>query len=47
MSDVELIQVDSVTVVSRPKPPADPVPAQAEPIPQAEPATHKPSKKKA
>lgn len=45
MSDVELIRVDSVTVVSRPKPPADPVPVQAEPIPQAEPAP-KPDKKK-
>lgn len=47
MSDIELIRVDSVTVVSRPKPPADPVPVQAEPIPQAEPApAPKPAKKK-
>lgn len=40
MSDVELIQVDSVTVVSRPKAPApaEPAPAHAEPIPHAEPA---------
>lgn len=46
MSDVELIRVDSVTVVSRPKPPADPVPVPAEPIPQAEPAPKSDKKKK-
>lgn len=45
MSDIELIQVDNLTVVSRPKPPADPVPVQAEPIPQAD-AAPKPAKKK-
>lgn len=47
MSDVELIRVDSVTVVSRPKAPepAPPAPAPDTPIPHAQPAP-KPAKKK-